>query len=326
MESIHERIRQRIEFLKLNQPENIDLSTYGHRHADQRAAKGDFQAGPNTLVDRQQASNTKSVRLESDKKYEAMTTGGITPEGKKKDRKIQTVPHHLADIDTAKDVFKGNTVLENARMRNQLQEGGIFPGNQSANYTPVYDGAKSGDPAHIRKTGIYSYDHKDIHTAYDENRKKLGWKKVKGIWHWQGIPVEQLPPELKTSLFAQVAFLDEMAVDAVQRTRSQVFRAVSRSEGDTYEQSKVRAMDNPESFASIDEQGRPVPDKVKSLVRGPSGKPSPKVAKTLQAVRAMNSRIPVGSGEMDEDLMPRSEQLGFKPIESYEMPRHLAGI
>lgn len=323
MESIHERIRKRFEAFKLNQPETIDLSTYGTRHADQRAAKGDFQAGPTTLEDRQKASNTKSVRLEADNKYQAMTTGGITPEGKKKDWKIQTVPHHLADIDTAKDIFKGNTVLENVRMRNLFQEGGIYPGNQSANYTPVYDGAKSGDPSHINKTGIYSYDHKDIHTAYDENRKKLGWKKVKGNWYWQGMPVEQLPPELKTSLFAQVAFLDEQAVDAVQRTRSQIFRAVYRSEGDTYEQSKVRAMDNPESFASIDEKNRPVPDKVKSLVRGPSGKPSPIVAKTLQAVRAMYSRIPVGSGEMDEDLMTISEKLRIVPIEPYEMSRSL---
>jgi hypothetical protein len=51
--------------------------------------------------------------------------------------------------------------------------------------------------------------------------------------------------------------MDEMSVDVVQRRRAQVFRAVSWSEGDTYEQSKVRAMDNPESFASIDEQDRP---------------------------------------------------------------------
>ena len=318
MESIHDRIRKRIEFFKTNPPETIDLSTYGTRHADQRAAKGDFQAGPTTREDR-----GGGKRLESDKKYQAMTTGGITPEGKKKDWKIQTVPHHIADVATAVPVFQNNTVLENVRLREQFKEGGIYPGNQSANYTPVYDGAKSGDPSHITKTGIYSYDHKDIHTAYDENRKKLGWKKIKNVWHWQGIPVEQLPPDLKTALFAQVAFLDEQSVDAVQRTRSQVFRAVSTSEGDTYEQSKVRAMDNPESFASIDEQDRPVPDKVKSLVRGPSGKPSPKVAKTLQAVRAMNSRIPVGSADMDEDLMTMSERLRIVPIEHYEIPSHV---
>jgi hypothetical protein len=323
MESLVERLRKRIEFLKTNPPESIDLSNYGERPSDRRAAKGDFQAGPNTLKDRQESANSISTRLEKDVKYEAMTTGGVTPEGKKKDWKIRTIPHHVVDIGTAKDVFSGNTVIENARMRNQFQEGGIYPGNQSANYTPVYDGALSGDPKHIEKTGIYSYDHKDIHTIMDENRKKLGWKKIKNVWHWQGIPVPQLPPELKTSLFAQVAFLDEQAVIDVQRTRSQVFGAVSRSEGDTYEQSKVRAMDNPESFASIDEQDRPVPDKVKDLVRGPTGKPSPKVSKILQAVRAMYSRVPVGSGEMDEDLMTRSEQLGFKTIEPYSIPRHL---
>ncbi len=318
MESIHERIRKRIEFLKLNQPENIDLSTYGTRHSDQRAAKGDFQAGPTTRADR-----GGGRRLESDKQYQAMTTGGLLPDGPVKDRKIQTVPHHRADVATAVPIFQDNTVLENVRMREQLKQGDIYPGNQSANYTPVYDGAKSGDPSHINKTGIYSYDHKDIHTAYDENRKKVGLVEKKGKWTFYGIPVEQLPPELKTALYAQVSLMDEMSVDVVQRRRSQVFRAVSRSEGDTYEQSKVRAMDNPESFASIDEQGRPVPDKVKSLVRGPSGKPSPKVDKILQAARAMNSRIPVGSGEMDEDLMTISERLRIVPIEPYEMPRHL---
>jgi hypothetical protein len=190
----------------------------------------------------------------------------------------------------------------------------------------VYDGALSGDPKHIEKTGIYSYDHKDIHIIMDENRKKLGWKKIKNVWHWQGIPVPQLPPELKTSLFAQVAFMDEQSVIDVQRKRAQVFRAVSRSEGDTYEQSKVRAMDNPESFASIDELDRPVPDKVKGLVRGPSGKPSPKVSKTLSAIRSMASRIPVGTADMDEDLMTMSEKLRIVPIEHYEMPRHLGGI
>jgi hypothetical protein len=62
---------------------------------------------------------------------------------------------------------------------------------------------------------------------------------------------------------------------------------------------------------------------VKSLVRGPSGKPSPKVSKLLQAARAMNSRIPVGSGEMDEDLMTISERLRIVPIEHYQIPRHL---
>ena len=60
MESLVERLRKRVEYLKTNKPESIDLSTYGHRHADQRAAKGDFQAGPNTRQDRQKSSNTGS--------------------------------------------------------------------------------------------------------------------------------------------------------------------------------------------------------------------------------------------------------------------------
>jgi len=318
MESLVERLRKRVEYFKTNKPETVDLSTYGTRHADQRAAKGDFQAGPTTRQDR-----GGGRRLESDKNYKAMTTSGITPEGLVKDWKVRTVPHHIADIDTFTDIFTGNTAEENARMRAQFNQGGIYPGNVSPNYTPVYDGAKSGKPSHIASTGIYSYDHKDIHTGYNENRRKMGLVEKNKKLFWNGIPVEQLPPELKTAIGAQITFMDEMSVDVVERRRAQIFRAVSRSEGDTYEQSKVRVMDNPESFASIDEQDRPVPDKVKGLVRGPTGKPSPKVSKLLQAARAMNSRIPVGSGEMDEDLMPRSELLGFKTIEPYQQPSHL---
>ena len=317
MESIHERIRKRLEFLKTNPPENSDFSSISNR-SDRRAAVGDFQSGPTTLENR-----GGKRRLESDINYKAMATGGVPHTGRAKDKKVQTVPHHISDIDTATDIFKNNTATENNQIRATLNEGGIYPGNTKPNYTPVYDGAKSGDPSHIEKTGIYSYDHKDIHTAYNENRKKLGWKKVKGTWHWQGIPVPDLPPDLKTALYSQVAFMDEMSVNDIQRRRAEVFKAVSTSEGDTYEQSKVRAMDNPESFASIDEQDRPVPDKVKSLVRGPSGKPTPKVSKTLSAMRSMVSRISVGTGDMDEDLMTRSELLGFKTIESYQIPRHL---
>jgi hypothetical protein len=91
----------------------------------------------------------------------------------------------------------------------------------------VYDGALSGDPKHIAKTGIFSYDHKDIHTKNDENRKRMGLVEKKGKLFWHGIPFEDLPPDLKTALYSQIAFMDEMSVDVVQRRRAQVFRAVS---------------------------------------------------------------------------------------------------
>ena len=317
MESIHERIRKRLEFLKTNTPENSDFSSLSNR-ADRRAAVGDFQSGPLT---RERRGGGR--RLESDINYKAMATGGVPYTGLVKDRKVQTVPHHLSDIDTAKDIFTNNTTTENNQIRSALNEGGIYPGNTGPNYTPVYDGAKSGKPKHVTETGIYSYDHKDIHTKYNKNREKLGWKRIKNVWHWQGIPVPDLPPDLKITLYSQLAFMDELSVDAVQRTRSQIFRAVSTSEGDTYEQSKIRAMENPESFASIDEQGRPVPESKKGMLRGPSGKPTPKVSKTLSAMRSMLSRIPVGSADMDEDLMTMSERLRIVPIEHYQIPRHL---
>ena len=59
----------------------------------------------------------------------------------------------------------------------------------------------------IASTGIYSYDHKDIHTGYDENRRKMGLVEKNKKLIWNGIPVEQLPPELKTAIGAQIRHL-----------------------------------------------------------------------------------------------------------------------
>ena len=44
---------------------------------------------------------------------------------------------------------------------------------------------------------------------------------------------------------------------------------------------------------------------------------------TSSASKQITNRMPVGTGQMDEDLMTISEKLRIVPIEPYSMPRHL---
>ena len=226
--------------------------TTGLRHADARTAEGDFQAGPGT----REARGT--TRMEGGKGYKLTQRGGNTaPKAP-----LQMTPHHRMGVAEMRFVFTGNTAEQNTTIRSDLAGLGEAAGNQDANYEATYDGAKS--PKAVGKTGIFSYDHKDIHDLNDQRMKDMGFTKEKGKLMFNGVPADELPFEMKRMLSIQMALQNDQDIDDVQRQRGVKLRQVSK--GESYAQRKDRILNNPQSFANDPKRTKPVPVKPRRVI------------------------------------------------------------
>ena len=220
---------------KSGKPEQYPDTT-GLRHADARTAEGDFQAGPGTRERR------GTTRQESGQGYRAAQRGG-NPDRK---AQVQTTPHHRMGIAEMRFVFTGNTAEQNTTIRSDLNSLNEAAGNQDPNYEPVFDGSKSSKA--VAKTGIFSYDHQDVHDLNDQRMRDMGFKKTKEGLMFNGVPADQLPFEMKRALAIQMALQNDQDIDSVQRQR--FLRFQEASQGESYAQMKDRALNNPQSFAN----------------------------------------------------------------------------
>ena len=247
------------------------------QHRQQRTELGDRQAGEVTRT-------TKGVESGAD--YQLHARGGDMK------KPITMATHH---IDGLADQGAITETLDKAglkRYREFLKTAGYYLGNQLNNYTGLFDGALS-DKA-VGNRGIFSYDHKDVHDKIDKEYKSIGYDPKKKTYN--GIPIDKLPEEMKTALGMQISFISENAVDDVQRQRGRTLREAFPN--DTYEQRKTRILDNPQSFASIDSQGRSIPEKHRASVTGqpPVPTPKPPTRKALKALAAAGVLAPTVLG------------------------------
>ena len=235
------------------------------QHRQQRTALGDRQAGEVTRT-------TKGVEAGAD--YQLHARGGD------KTKPITMATHHMNGLSDQGAITETLDDAGLKRYRDHLKAAGYYLGNQLNNYTGLFDGALS-DKA-VGNRGIYSYDHKDVHDKIDKEYKSIGYDPKKKTYN--GIPIDKLPEQMKTALGMQISFISENAVDDVNRQRGKTLREAFPD--DTYEQRKARILDNPQSFASIDHQNRPIPDKHKASVTGQPPVPKPKIP-TRKALKAL---------------------------------------
>ena len=163
-------------------------------------------------------------------------------------------PHHILGIKDLAGFFAGSEE-DNARLRKDLEQFGEQPGNAPGNYTGLYDGDLS--PAG-RKIGMRSSDHRDVHKGpggADTIIKQLGITvnrsdRTKDTYN--GIPLSELPYEIKRSLLMQYSYLNQRRVTQVQQDRVATMKTTHP--GDTYQQSQDRIKFNPTSFANVPRQ------------------------------------------------------------------------
>ena len=209
-----------------------------------RRVLGDHQAGPEVL----KARPTKGFESEPAYKQQQRGLSASDPEfGLRPD---VMAPHHILGIKDLAGFFAGSEE-DNVRLRKDLEQFGEQPGNAPGNYTGLYDGDLS--PAG-RKIGMNSPDHRDVHKGpggADTIIKKLGIKinrsdRTKDTYN--GIPLSELPYEIKRSLLMQYAYLNQRRVTNVQQDRFATMKQLHPS--DTYQQSTDRIKFNPTSFAN----------------------------------------------------------------------------
>jgi hypothetical protein len=263
-------------------------------NADFRGVTGDVQAGKSGLA----------IRMENRPEYLAKQRG---QNAATLDRKTPTtmVPHHRMGVQDQTAFLAGLTSQDAEVRRQTLQEGGLYIGNVAENLESVYDGilSKGG-----RKEGMASTDHGEIHRLAEQMRERFGIKTNKSdrsLDTFNGRPIKDMPAKAQEGLQIQLGLQDEMIIDEVQKKRSDAFR---KKYGHlTYEQRKQIILNEPHKVGNL------------------STKVKPK-ASARSALKLSSNRMPVGSGNMDEDLMTISERLRIVPIEPYSMPRHLGGI
>ena len=263
------------------------------KHRQQRTALGDLQAGQITRT-------TKGVEVGAD--YQLHARGGDM------NNPVTMATHHMNGLADQGAITETMGKSELDRYRNYLKTGTYYIGNQSNNYTGLYDGKLSSKAT--PKRGIYSYDHKDVHDKINKGFKGIGYD-PKGKT-FNGIPISKLPEPMKQALGLQIAFISENANDEVQRTRFKTMKQAFPN--DTYEQRKDRILNNPQSFASIDPKNRPIEPKYKAML--PKGVMTG-LRDTLKAVKNLGKNLEVGTAQMDEDLMTPAQRLGINLISQY---------
>jgi hypothetical protein len=240
------------------------------QHRQQRTALGDLQAGQVTRT-------TKGVEVGAD--YQLHARGGDMS------NPVTMATHHLNGLADQGAITETMTKSQLDHYRDYLKTGTYYIGNQSNNYTGQYDGKMS--PRGVQKRGIYSYDHKDVHDKITKGFQGIGYD-PKGKT-FNGIPISKLPEPMKHALGLQIAFISENANDEVQRARMNTLRQAFPN--DTYEQRKDRILNNPQSFASIDSQGREIPEKFKASIPTATP-PKPPSRKALKALAAAGLAAP----------------------------------
>lgn len=238
-----------------------------------RRVLGDHQAGPEVLQQRP----TKG--FESEPAYREQQRGLSRNDPQFGLRPDVMAPHHILGIKDLAGFFAGSKE-DNARLRKDLEQFGEQAGNAPGNYTGLYDGDLS--PAG-KKVGMRSSDHRDVHKGSggaDTIIKQLGIAvnrsdRTKDTYN--GIPISELPYEIKRSLLLQYAYLNQRRVTQVQQDRVATMKATHP--GDTYQAAQDRIKFNPTSFANVPRKQGGFIDMLRAKIQaGPKGqfKPKPK--------------------------------------------------
>lgn len=225
--------------VKNNQPP----SRAGLRNADYRGMNGDVQGG----------ITGEPIRMENRPDYES-TTYGLRPgeykvSGKNASPKIFT-PHHRNGIQDTKAFLVGKTGKEADKRREELATGGLFLGNQGANYEPLFDGKLSSKK--IKSTGVNSADHFDVHKLSEATRNRMGIKinkKDRSLDTFQGVPIKDLPEAQQRALQLQLGWADELSIDKVQNARFKAMREATK--GMTPTQRRKAILETPTLFSNI---------------------------------------------------------------------------
>ena len=155
--------------------------------------------------------------------------------------------------------MEGKTPEQAAKRRADLAVGGIAIGNQKDNYEPLFDGKKSAK-ASSNNGGIMSSDHADVHTLADAVRKKFGIESHKRMLDgklkvdrkldtFNGFLIKDMPEDQQLALQLQLAWLDEAAVDQVQRAR---YKAFMKKFGHLpHAERREIILNNPELFSNL---------------------------------------------------------------------------
>lgn len=204
--------------VKNNQPPTRE----GLRNADYRAMNGDVQGG----------ITGQPIRMENRPDYEAATfglrPGEYKANGKGASPKNFT-PHHRNGIQDTKAFLTGKTGPQANKRREDLATGGLFLGNQGANYESLFDGKLSSKK--IASTGVNSTDHFDVHKLSEATRNKMGIKinkKDRSLDTFHGVPIKDLPESQQLALQLQLGWADELSIDKVQNARYQAMRRATK--------------------------------------------------------------------------------------------------
>ena len=215
----------------------------GLRNADYRGMNGDVQGG----------ITGQPIRMENRPDYGAATfglrPGEYKASGKNASPKNFT-PHHRNGIQDAKAFLAGKTGKQADKRREDLAVGGLFLGNQGANYEPLFDGKLSSKK--IKSTGINSTDHFDVHKLSEATRKRMGIKinkKDRSLDTFHGVPIKDLPESQQLALQLQLGWQDELSIDKVQNARYEAMRRATK--GLTPTERRKAILETPTLFSNL---------------------------------------------------------------------------
>ena len=222
---------------------NQPPSREGLRNADYRGINGDVQGGV----------TGQPIRMEGRPDYQAATyglrPGEFKPSGKNESPKIFT-PHHRNGIQDTKAFLEGKTGPQAAKRREELATGGLFLGNQGANYEPFFDGKLSSKK--IESTGVNSTDHFDVHKLSEATRNRMGIKinkKDRSLDTFHGVPIKDLPESQQLALQLQLGWQDELSIDKVQKARYEAMRRATKGMNPTERRKAI--LETPTLFSNL---------------------------------------------------------------------------
>ena len=222
------------------------------KHREARAGKGDRQAGKITR-------STKIV--ESGQDYKASVRGGVPYiNGQAAAGPETSAAHHLNGIADTDAITSSMSDQRLDNYRSNLETSGAFIGNQYNNYVPLFDGKLSSRGTPNR--GIYSYDHYDVHRQVEAEQRKIGFDPKAQTYN--NIPIADLPESVQDALGLQLDFINNLAVDSVQRDRYNTL--IKAYPNDSTEERRERILNNQPSFASLDPKNRPIPEDLKQYI------------------------------------------------------------
>ena len=222
------------------------------KHRDARAVKGDRQAGRITRT---------TLSIEDGQDYKANVRGGVPYVNGQADVGLDTsAAHHINGIADTEAITSTMSDQRLDDYRSTLEIGGAYIGNQYLNYTPLFDGKAS--MLGTAKRGIYSYDHYDVHRLIEQEQVKIGFNpEAKTL---NNIPIADLPESVQDALGLQLDFINNQAIDTIQSQRYDTLKKAYPN--DSPEERRERILNNPQSFASLDPQNRPIPENLRQYI------------------------------------------------------------